>query len=219
VRRIRQAWQAIGLAGDTSFVIASLGGIAAVGAVCAGLLATLTAIPLVLLIVASIGLLSILFVTVPIALSRVWPLLSGPRMTTGDWSIRHRLERDQVIASAGVSIWNGRDAGGDRARARGVVPQVEVFTPDGQRLYHYVGWAATNGRDFPATREEERLKLAEKVKGEDHYLIGHHAPFRHCRATYIEGRLTLRGANLPRPVIYKFCLGLDQDGELWVSGE
>ena len=218
MRRIRQAWQAIGFAGDTSFAIAAIGGIATLGAIGAGLLATLTAIPLVLLIVASLGLLSILFVTVPIVLSRVWPMLSGPRMSAGDWSVKLRLEEYQMIATAGVSIWNGRDAGGDRARARGVVPQVEVFTPDGQRLYHHVGWATRNDRDFPATREEERLKLAEKVKGEDHYFIGHCSPLRHSTATYVEGRLTLRGANLPRPVIYKFSLGLDQHGDLWVSG-
>ena len=130
MRRIRQAWQAIGFAGDTSFAIAAIGGIATLGAIGAGLLATLTAIPLVLLIVASLGLLSILFVTVPIVLSRVWPMLSGPRMSAGDWSVKLRLEEDQMIATAGVSIWNGRDAGGDRARARGVVPQVEVFTPE-----------------------------------------------------------------------------------------
>lgn len=219
MRRIRQAWRAVGFAGETSFVIVSLGGVATLSAIGAGLLVTLTAIPLVLLIVASLGLLSILCVMVPIVLSRVWPLLSGPRMSVGDWSVKVRLEGDKMVANAGVSIWNGRDAGGDRACARGVVPQVEVFTPDGQRLYHHVGWATKNDRDFPATREEERLKLAEQIKGEDRYLIGHCSPFRHCRVSYVEGRLTLRGANLSRPVVYKFSLGLDQNEELWVSGD
>lgn len=219
MKRIQQAWQAVGFAGDTSFLVASLGGIATLGALGAGLLAALTAIPLGFLIVASLGLLTVLSVTVPLVLSRFWPLLAGPQMSIGDWSTNVRLEEDRMIARAGVSIWNGRDAGGDRARARGVVPQVEVFTPDGERLYHHVGWETNNQRDFPATREEERLKLAEQTRGEGHYLIGHHSPFRHCTQTYVEGRLTLRGANLSRPIVSKFSLGLDEKGNLWVSGE
>lgn len=217
--RIRQAWQAVGIAGDTSFLVASIGGIATLGAIGAGLLAALTAVPLAFLIVASLGLMAVLSVTVPLILSRSWPLLTGPQMAVGEWSMNMRVDKDQMIVQAGVSIWNGRDAGGERACARGVVPQVEVFTPDGQRLYHHVGWEATNQRDFPATREEERLKLAEQTRGEDYYFIGHCSPFRHCKDNYVEGRLTLRGANLPRPIISKFSLGLDEKGNLWVSGD
>lgn len=211
MKRIRQAWQAVGIAGDTSFLVASLGGVATLGAIGAGLLAALTSIPLVFLIVASLGLMAVLAVTVPLVLSRFWPLLAGPQMVVGEWSMDVRLDKDQMIAQAAVSVWNGRDAGGERACARGIVPQVEVFTPDGQRLYHHVGWEATNQRDFPATtREEERLKLAEQTRGEDYYFIGHRSPFRHCTDSYLEGRLTLRGANLPRPIISKFSLGLDE---------
>jgi hypothetical protein len=219
MKRVRQAWQIVGFAGDTTFLIASLGGIATLGAIGAGLLVALTAIPVTFLIVASIGLLALLVVIVPLALSRLWPLIAGPRISIGEWSMDVRLEKDQMIAQAGVSVWNGRDAGGDRACARGVVPQVEVFTPDGQRLYHHVGWEASNQRDFPATREEERLKLAEQTRGEDYYFIGHRSPFRHCKESYVEGRLTLRGANLSRPVTSWFSLGLDESGNLWVSGE
>jgi hypothetical protein len=189
------------------------------GAISAGLLAALTAIPLVFLIVASLGLMALLSVTVPLVLSRFWPLLAGPQMAVGEWSMDMRLDKDRVIALAGVGIWNGRDAGGERACARGVVPQVEVFTPDGQRLYHHVGWEESNQRDFPATREEERLKLAEQTRGENYYFIGHRSPFRHCTENYVEGRLTLRGANLSRPIISKFSLGLDEKGKLWVSGD
>lgn len=219
MRRLRQAWQAVGFAGDTSFLIASIGGIATLGAIGAGLLATLTEISVGFLIVACLGLLASLVATVPLAVSRLWPAIAGPRMSVGDWSVHARLDEDRMISQAGVSVWNGRDAGGDRACARGVVPQVEVFTPDGQRLYHHVGWEVTNTRDFPATREEERLKLAEKVADEDFYLIGHCSPFRHCRQRYVEGRLTLRGANLSRPIVFRFSLGLDENGNLWVVGD
>lgn len=108
---------------------------------------------------------------------------------------------------------------GPARKAKGVVPQVEVFTPEGQRIYHHVGWELTNQRDFPATREEERLKLAEQTKGERHFLIGHCPPYRHSTESYVEGRVTLRGQNLSHPLVSWFSLGLDQNGDLWLSGD
>jgi hypothetical protein len=144
-------------------------------------------------------------------------LLGGPALEIGDWMVRGRIEGGVLIAEAGASVWNARDAGGERARAKGVVPQLEVFSLDGRRLYHYIGWASTNRRDFPATREEERIKLAEKSDDRQHMLIGHHPPQFASSLDVVEGRITLRGDNLVRPITATFMMGLGRDGELWLD--
>lgn len=119
MRRARRAWRAVGIAGDTSFLVASIGGVATLGAIGAGLLAGLTAVPLGLMIVASTGLVAFLGVVVPLGLSRIWTAIAGPQLSIGDWSMKTRLHADQAITEAGASVWNARDAGGERACAKG----------------------------------------------------------------------------------------------------
>ena len=214
---IQRAWRGVGFAGDTSFLVVTVSGVLGVGAIGTGLLAALTSIPIAFLVLAALALVAILIVIVPLVLAKLWPALAGPSLALDEWGIRGHREEGVRIARAGVSIFNGRDAGGERARARGVVPQVEIFELDGTRIYHHVGWVASNNRDFPATREEERLVLAEKRDDEKTMSIGHHPPHRRSGAHCLEGKITLRGDNLSRPTVAIFMLGLGEHGELWVK--
>lgn len=214
---LRRAWQAVGIAGDVHFLVVSLGGVVLLGAIGTGLLSALTSIPVGFLIAASVGLLAVLLVTVPLLLRRVWPALAGPSLVIGDWRVALSLGTKGPTGTASVGIWNRRDAGGKKAEVRGAVPEVEVFDLAGHRVYHHVGWASGASRNFPATREEERLKLAEKEQRGDLMLVGHVPPLFATGDDVLEGKLSIRGENLSKPITARFTLGLRQDGSLWVE--
>lgn len=214
---LKKAWQAVGVVGDAHFLLTALGGVVVLGAIGAGLLATLTAIPTAYLIIASAGLILLLAAIVPLLLRGMWLRLVGPSLVVGDWRVMLSTHNSSITGTAVVSVWNRHDAGGERATARGVVPQVEIFDLGGRRMFHHVGWAGYSKRDFSPTREEEQMTLAQKEHTSGTILVGHPNPL-HARATdTFQGTITLRGENLRRPVTASFIFGLRKDGSLWLE--
>jgi hypothetical protein len=89
------------------------------------------------------------------------------------------LTVEESASFATVLVMNARETGGSHAVARKVVPQVEIFDHDGRRLFNYVGWDNWSERDFRPTREEHRVFIAGKWKGdEDFFAIAGGPPER-----------------------------------------
>lgn len=110
-----------------------------------------------------------------------------------------------------LRVRNAREAGGERATARGITPEIEDC---GDR---YVGWDTVSQRDFRPTREEHVIYVAFK-EAEQNYAT----PTMRRSNDRLGGpiwapsncpvRLTLRGDNLSEPLSYDFTLRVEGSG-------
>jgi hypothetical protein len=135
----------------------------------------------------------------------------------------------EVSYLAQVAVYNEQETG-ERAIARNVTPQVEIFDiSEEHRITHYVGWSATNQRDFHPTLEQQHIYIAEKLTGDEECYAVRGTPSwirrmvgnRIVRVPRQESdrlpgdeflvRITLRGVNF-KPVKGRFTLTNDRAG-------
>ncbi|MFL5819937.1 MAG: hypothetical protein ACJ76S_04555 [Solirubrobacteraceae bacterium] len=140
-------------------------------------------------------------------------MLGRPRLVLIEPTVRHTPvelgpTRD-VHDVAQVTVANQREAGGDRATARDVVPEIEVFDVEGRRrLARYRGWDSASARDLPPSAQH-LLYVAEKLKSwrDCHFVEGSPSltTGTRRRGNTFRVRVSVRAGNL-RPVHAEFVL-------------
>ncbi|HEY0316883.1 MAG TPA: hypothetical protein VGC49_01170 [Solirubrobacterales bacterium] len=198
-----------------------------------GVLWAFSSFPLVFQVLTLAGALGLCVLVLVLTAPLVRPLLSGVQLTVRSSVIAAQLDREKEgdtvmgvkltektdASFATVLVLNARESGGSRAVARRVVAQVEIFDHDGRRLFNYVGWDNCSERDFRPTREEHRVFVAGKWKGdEDFFAITGTPPERGVGSREMVGQtydvtVTLRGENLRRPISVNFLLANRGVGE------
>jgi len=111
-----------------------------------------------------------------------------------------------------VTIYNGRDSGGETTTARDVVPHLEAFDVEGKPVAHTRGsWGfnamgvAPGTITFRPTREDHPLELVAKFpEGEKAWLAGAVEP-QLARGLYTI-RASLRGDGLRKPALFEWRL-------------
>jgi len=140
-------------------------------------------------------------------------MLGRPRLVLIEPTVRHTPvelgpSRD-VHDLAQVTVANQRESGGERATARGVVPEIEVFDVEGRRrLARYGGWDSAVERDL-APSAALLLYVAEKLQSwrDCHFVEGRPSltTGTRRRGNTFRVRVSLRGDNF-RPVAGDFVL-------------
>jgi hypothetical protein len=81
-------------------------------------------------------------------------------------------EGSYFLSVAFVRVYNAQEFGGEEGTARNVTPEVKVFGPGDQLLFHQKGWDQMASRDFTTGQEEHALWIAAKrEKDEGCFLI------------------------------------------------
>jgi len=195
--------------------------------VAGGIIWTFSAFPLAFKLLTLVGVLLLCAVALAATAPRMRDALSGVQLSMRESVISLEWEKKKggdlnamgfrtagpvSTSFASVLVFNAQDAGGAKAVARDVVPQVEIFEHDGRRVFNHVGWDTGSARDFRPTREEHRLYIAGKWKeSEDfHPIVGTPLPGtisgRTLGGPTYDVLITLRGENLKQPITKAFLL-------------
>jgi hypothetical protein len=216
----RWLWKAIAAGSNAQFLLVTLGFGTIVVAVVGGVVWAFSSFPLAFRIAILIGAAAVFLGLLSEFAPRLQVFFGGISLTlrcvvlsaqrermeeSGVSGMSLPVKRDACFAS--VTIYNAREAGGERAMARGITPHVEIFNHDGTRVVEYVGWDVAAERDFLPNGQQHWLHVVGKWKDEeDCFFVEGNPPDKNSvgsrrlgQGTY-DVRITLRGKNLRRPI-------------------
>lgn len=223
-RPARWVWGALTFGGNVQFALVTLGLWTAITAALGGLIWAFSSFPPAFKVLVVVGLGMIMAGVLVDLVGRLRPRFGGIGITVRPSVLgmeRVRLEHvggrarpvTRQACFASVLVYNSRESGGDGAKAKEVVPHVEIFDHGGDLRAEHVGWDVAPGRDFSPNGERHRLYVVGKWKDEeDCYFVPGPIPDapslgsqRMVQSTY-DVRITFRGKNLRQPIVEWFTL-------------
>jgi hypothetical protein len=111
------------------------------------------------------------------------------------------------LSVAFVRVYNAQELGGPGATAEHVTPEVKVYAPGDELVFHHKGWDVNAWRDFTTSQEEHALWLIAKQRDADGcYIIREETakPVKRLNdGTYV-AEITLRGYMPDGPIRKRF---------------